>query len=70
MSSPLEFVNANHILLPPSPAATVKVTESRTDTNLKPPMVADATSGKEKLCVTMSPDFSNKQLFRLLVPSV
>ena len=49
VSSPLEYVNANHTLLPSSPALTVKVTESRTDTNLKPAMAADATSGKEKL---------------------
>ena len=37
------------MLLPSSPALTVKVTESRTDTNLKPAKAADATSGKEKL---------------------
>ena len=49
VSSPPESVNANHTLLPSSPSATVKVTESRTDTNLKPAMEADATSSKEKL---------------------
>ena len=49
MSSLLECVNANHTLLPSSPAPTVKVTESRTDTNLKTAMAADAASGKEKL---------------------
>ena len=49
MSSPLESVNANHTLLPSSPSLTVKVTESRTDTNLKPALEGDATSGKEKL---------------------
>ena len=49
VSSLLEFVNANHTLLPSSHSPTVKVTESRTDTNLKPAMEADATLGKEKL---------------------
>ena len=49
VSSPLESVNANHTLLPSSPSPTVKVTESRTDTNLKPTMEAGCTSVKEKL---------------------
>ena len=49
MSLPLEYVNANQTLLPSLPAPTVKVTESRSDTNLKPAMAADTTSGKEKV---------------------
>ena len=46
MSALLEYVNANQTLLPSSPALSVKVTESRTDTNFKPAMTADAQSGK------------------------
>ena len=47
--SMLESVNTNCILLPSSPLPTVKVTESTSDTNLKPAMETDVTSGKEKL---------------------
>ena len=36
-----------------SPSPSVKVTESTTDTNLKPAMEADATSGKKKLWKTL-----------------
>ena len=49
VSSLLEYVNANQTLLLSSPVLTWKVTESRSDTNVKPAMAADAISGKEKL---------------------
>ena len=48
-SSPLASINKNYTLFTSSSSTTVKVTESRTDTNLKPAMETDATSGKKKL---------------------
>ena len=49
VSSPLAFININYTLLVSSSSKTVKVTERTTDTNLKPAMEADATSGKKNL---------------------
>ena len=49
VSSPLASINTNYTLLASSSPTTVKVTESRSDTNLKPTMEADATSGKKNL---------------------
>ena len=49
VSSPLASINSNYTLLASSFSTTVKVTERKTDTNLKAVMEADATSGKKKL---------------------
>ena len=47
--SPLASININYTLLASSSPTSVKVTESWTDTNLKPAMEADATSGKKNV---------------------
>ena len=47
VSSPLAYINTNYTLLASSSSTTVKVTESTSDTNFKPAMEADATSGKK-----------------------
>ena len=49
VSSSLVSINTNCTLLALSSSTTVKITESRTDANVKPAMEADATSGKKKL---------------------
>ena len=49
VSSPLASINTNYTLLASSSSTIVTVTESKTHTNLKPAMEADATSGKKKL---------------------
>ena len=48
-SSPLAYINTNYTLLAASSWTPMKVTESTSDTNLKPAMEADATSGKKNL---------------------
>ena len=53
VSSPLASINTNYTLLPSSSSTTVKGTESTSDTNLKPAMVVDATSGKKNLSKTL-----------------
>ena len=50
VSSPLASINKNYTLLASSSSPNVKVTESKPDTNLKPAMEADVTSGKKNLC--------------------
>ena len=50
VSSPLASINTNYTLLASSSSTTVKVTESRSDTNLKPAIEAEATSCKKNLC--------------------
>ena len=49
VSSPLAYINTNYILLASSSSTIVKVTESTSDTNLKPAMEVDATSCKKNL---------------------
>ena len=52
VSSPLASINTNCTLLASSSSPTVKVTESTADTNSKPEMEADATSGKKTYAKT------------------
>ena len=47
MSSPLAYINTNYTLLALSSSTTVQVTESTSDTNMKPTIEEDATSGKK-----------------------
>ena len=49
VSSPLASINTNSTLLASASSPTMKVTEATTDSNSKPGMKADATSGKQKL---------------------
>ena len=49
VSSPLESINTNYTLLASSSSTSVKGTGSTSDTNIKAPMEADATSGKKML---------------------
>ena len=53
VSSPPAPINTNCTLLASSSSPTVKVIESTTDTNSKPAMEADATSGKKNLRKTL-----------------
>ena len=49
VSSSLASINTNSTLLASASSPTMKVTEVTPDSNPKPEMTADATSGKEKL---------------------
>ena len=49
VTSPLAYINTNYTLLASSSSTTVQVTESTSDTNVKPAMEEDATLGKKNL---------------------